>query len=176
MAVPSQKKTRHRGNAAVTGQHPHRQVWPRKRHNGFTLLEILVAFSIMAFSLAALYRASGNNVQQLTRAQVQVRAASLAQSLMALRDTVPASGWSASGVSAEFQWVIASSPYAGPSDLPDTKPGSNSGTAGGPSGPALVPLHQVEYTIEWREDTGVRQLKWRTLLPEAILPAPAEPT
>ena len=176
MVVPSQQKTPRHGDVAVARRGPLRHDRPKKRHHGFTLLEILIAFSIMAFSLAALYKASGNNVQQLTRAQVQIRAASLAHSLMALRDTVPASGWSASGVSAEFQWVIASSRYTGPLDLPDTKPDSNTGTAGLPGGPALVPLHQVEYTIEWREDTGVRQLKWRTLLPETIQPAQAEPT
>src|SRR5687768_4012142 len=104
----------------------------RARQQGFSLLEILVAFSIMAFSLAALYQASGGSVRTLGDMDSHQKAALLAQSLLDARDTVPDSGWNETGESAGLHWRVSSAPY--PTNVTD---------------PKAVPLHRVQITIGW---------------------------
>lgn len=55
-----------------------------KSHRGFSLLEILVAFSIMALALGALYHASGGSLRGAAEVERQSRALVLAQSLLTL--------------------------------------------------------------------------------------------
>ena len=79
---------------------------------GFSLLELLVAFAIMAMALGMLYRATGGSARSVVDIEAHQRAAVLAESLLALRDAVPPNGWSQSGQSAGFSWNIQSAPYA----------------------------------------------------------------
>ncbi|MDL2338721.1 MAG: type II secretion system protein [Pseudomonadota bacterium] len=116
---------------------------------GFSLLELLVAFSILALSLGVLYKASGGNVRNLQENELHQRAAVLAESLLSLRDTVPPGGWQDSGTSAGYAWRIRSSPYPTPvSSLTAPK------------------LHQVLMTIDWSSGSTPHQLELVTLLPE----------
>lgn len=78
---------------------------------GFSLLELLVAFSIMAMSLAALYHAVGTSVRGFSAAERHVKAALLAESLLALHDVVPAEGVQLTGTQgADFAWALSSAP------------------------------------------------------------------
>jgi general secretion pathway protein I len=120
-----------------------------RRQRGLTLLELLVAFAIMAMSLALLYRVMGGSARSVGDLDRYQRAVVLAQSLLALRDTVPEGGWQQSGESAGYQWHVESAPYAT-----------------GVSGPDIAPLHEVAISIAWADGERQRSLELSTLRPQ----------
>ena len=130
----------------------------RRSQRGFSLLELLVAFSILALSLGALYRASGGNVRNLQQSEQHQRAAALAESLLSLRDTVPPAGWDQSGTSAGYAWQIRSGPY--PTEV---------------TNPRAPKLHEVMIMIAWGSEASPHQLDVVTLLPEQQPIDPAGP-
>lgn len=126
---------------------------------GFTLLELLVAFSIMALALGLFYRALGGNARAVDQVQRYQGAVVLAQSILDLRDSVPAGGWNEEGDSGGYRWRVQSQPY--------------STDAQGPRVPAL---YQVSITIQW--DGGAaqaRSLALSTLRPERLPPVGPRP-
>lgn len=129
----------------------------RGRQRGFSLLELLVAFVIMAFSLGMLYQASGGTVRSLGDTDQYQRASMLAQSVLNSRDSVPEAGWAEAGQSAGFAWRVSSSPYA-----------TNFSGARAPA------LQQVQVVVGWTDRRGPRQLELNTLMPQAR-PAPGGP-
>lgn len=116
---------------------------------GLTLLELLVAFAIMAMSLGLLYRVMGGSARSAGDIERYQRAVVLAQSLLSLRDTVPEGGWQQTGESSGYRWQIQSAPYAT-----------------GLSGPTTPVLHEVSIAIVWSEDRRQRSLELTTLRPE----------
>lgn len=125
-----------------------------RRQGGFSLLELLVAFVIMAFSLGMLYQASGGTVRSLGDTDQQLRATVLAQSVLNARDSVPEAGWNESGQSAGFSWRVSSAPFR--TDVTD---------------PKVPPLQQVDIVVGWNDGRGPRQIELSTLLPQARPPA-----
>ena len=121
----------------------------RLKQQGVTLLELLVAFSIMALSLGMLYRASGSGARSIVEMERYQGAIVLAESLQFLRDAVPEQGWNQTGVSAGYSWVISSTPYATPVD-----------------GPAVAPLHEIKIVIVWADADRRRQIELNTLRPQ----------
>ena len=79
----------------------------QRRQRGFTILELLVAFAIMAISLGMLYRASGGSARSVGNMERYQRATVLAESILAMRDAVPEEGWSEAGQVAGFDWRVA---------------------------------------------------------------------
>lgn len=119
------------------------------RQRGFSLLELLVAFVIMALSLGMLYRASGSSARAVGVAEQNQRASMVAESILAMRDSVGPGGWQDAGETAGYSWRVASAPYAVPIESSD-KPR----------------LHEVGVIVSWQEGAIVKSLELQTLMPE----------
>lgn len=125
----------------------------RKGQRGFSLLEVMVAFAIMALALVILYRTSGGSVSAVVDAERYDRAVSLARSILATQDAVPAEGLSQEGEDAGLAWRLRSEPY--PAD------------GGG------VQLHLVEVSVVFPGGGGLRSFVLKTLLPQLNVPIKA---
>jgi general secretion pathway protein I len=123
----------------------------RSAQRGFSLLELLVAFAIMGLSLGILYRAAGSSARSVGDAAQYQSAVVLAESLMAVRESVPATGWNASGLSGPYSWSVQSALFP--------TPVSNANL----SAPRL---HEVVYAVTWQEGERSRRIDFVTLLPE----------
>lgn len=117
---------------------------------GFSLLELLVAFVIMAFSLGMLYQASGGTVRSIGDTEQQMRATVLAESLLNSRSSVAPEGWNETGQSAGLSWRVNSAPYVTDVD------------------PAKAPaLQRVLIVVGWSGRNGPREFEFSTLLPQS---------
>ena len=127
-----------------------------RQQSGFSLLELLVAFAIMAMSLGLLYRVAGGSARHVADVVQHQQATWLAESLLASHNSVGTTGWNEDGASAGLKWQVRSSPY-------------NSGV----TGPQVIPLHAIRLSISWTAGSRPGQLDLVTLLPERK-PQPGE--
>ena len=116
---------------------------------GFSLLELLVAFSIMAMSLGLLYRVAGGSARSVADISQHQHATVLAESILATRTSVRADGWNEEGDSAGFKWQVRSQAYST-----------------GLNGPQVVPLHEIQLQVTWPLGGRTGRLDLVTLLPE----------
>lgn len=108
---------------------------------GFSLIEVLVAFSIMGLSLGALYDVLGGSVRAVAQAERHTRAVLIAESVLARFDSIPPEGLDDAGASGEFSWQIQSVPVAPLEGRPDA-----------------WTLHQVVVDVQWDDGGGGVQL------------------
>ncbi len=128
----------------------------RKNQRGFTLLELMVAFAIMAISLGMIYRAMGGSASTAGNLAARQQAVMLAESLLQSKDSVTNEGWNDNGQEGNFNWQVASQLYG----VLDNTPGR-------------LKLHEISVTVSWPDGTKTRQVQTQTLLPQR-LPGPGE--
>lgn len=115
---------------------------------GFSLLELLVAFSILSLSLGLLYKAAGGVVRNVGDLDTQNQASALALSLLHSNDALDPSGWNESGATEAFAWQVRSRPYGG-----------------GTGGAEQVPFHAVSISIRAHAPPYREYVALQTLLP-----------
>jgi general secretion pathway protein I len=122
----------------------------RHAQAGFSLLEILVAFSILALSLGVLLEIFSTALRGVALSEHYTKAALLAESRLADlgADIALESGSFSSGEEEGYRWEVSVSPYAG-GDL-ETGPGY------------LEPL-AVKVLVSWGELGRERRIQVETL-------------
>lgn len=131
----------------------------RQAQHGLSLLELLVAFTIMAMSVGLLYRSMGGSARSVADMAKQQQAALVAESVLALRDAVTPEGWNETGTSAGFTWVVSSQPFVAALPWPLD-------VSGAPQPTDRVPLHEIRLSVFWADGHRPRQLDVTTLLPQ----------
>lgn len=122
----------------------------RTHQGGFSLLEVLVAFAIMAMALGALYQAAGQGVRATAIAENVLRATISAQSLLAAYPSLPAGGVHDSGATPDgMRWQVSSKPHT---DVLSTGGG--------------WPLYRLEAQLFWSDAGQERSFSLVTLVPE----------
>ena len=122
----------------------------RRRSGGFSLLELLVAFSIMAMSLTLLYRVTGGSASTVGETERYAGALMLAESLLESRDAVAPEGWIEAGEEAGYRWQVKSA------ELATDREGQ------------AVDLHRVQILVEWDASGRNRRFELVTALPGAL--------
>ncbi len=120
-------------------------MFPRQR--GFSLLEILVAFSVLALSLGVLMQIYGGAARNADLALNQMRALQLAQSLLAGASVVsPLAAGNKSGITEDgLRWEL------GVAEI-DTTPLTGGMSTQGPALP--LALCQLTATVSWGGEIG----------------------
>jgi general secretion pathway protein I len=109
---------------------------------GFSLLEMIVAISILALALGALYQAAGGATRNVRVDEKYAYGVELARSLLADNGGVPASGVNITGETVDgFDWSVTTRPTV----------------AGRPSDAAPV-LHEIEVRVNWRDGGKRREI------------------
>lgn len=123
-----------------------------KHQGGFSLLEILVAFAILALSLGVLLRIFGGGGQIAGLADDYARALGIAESLMASAgiETPLQPGETRGEIDENFHWTMKVTPF--PVDESVT----------GPFDQPFRP-HWVELSVEWGQDGEARRFELATL-------------
>ena len=126
----------------------------RRDPRGFTLLEVLVAFLIAAFALAALFSGglgglraaavSGRYTEAVSRAQSHLAAATTGDAL--------AAGDRQGDEGAGFHWRVRIVPAATAQPTPGSPPGN----------PVLA-LYAVSVAVAWTEDGHTRSVQLETM-------------
>lgn len=119
------------------------------REHGFSLIEVLVAFSIMALALGVLYQALGGSMRAAGEAERHVRAVLVAESILAQYDSVPPGGLDVSGIADGFDWHLRTAPVPPLDEHPDA-----------------WTLQNIEVEVSWEDRGAVRRFRLVTVRPE----------
>ena len=123
---------------------------PAAETAGFSLLEVLVALTVLSLSLGLLMQIFSAGLSNLSTADHRVRALAVAESVIAAQspDHLLRDGFTDRGSDGLYGWQIAVRPYA--IDLP-----------AGADTPFI--LYEIAAMVIWDEPAGERSLSLRTL-------------
>jgi len=126
--------------------------------SGFSLLEVLVALSIMAISLGVLYQTQIGATRNLSQSLALDRATLYGQSILANATGLAADHNTLEGSFDDgYRWQLSITPIDIPPPAPAEKP--------------VIPMLQLDLDIFWQEGNKERQLHLQSL----SRPAPSQP-
>jgi general secretion pathway protein I len=142
------------------------------RQRGFSLLEVVLAFVLLAVSLGILTAILGGGLAQVRQAGDASEASLHAQSLLAELGTLePIAPGQSTGTFAggRYRWQLDISEIEDPAPLPTP---ALPVSADGPESLSAPRLYRVRLRVGWGEDEFARELAFTTL--KARLPDPVE--
>jgi general secretion pathway protein I len=124
-----------------------------RRHRparGYSLLELLVAISILGLSLGALLRSSTTATRNVATDERYVYAVELSKSLLAQYSFVPADGFALAGeTSGGFRWRV------------DARPRARTGTSRFAAGT----LQDIQVAVSWQDGGRERSVELVSVVP-----------
>ncbi len=136
-----------------------------KRQRGYSLLEVIVAFALLAVALTLLLGTLSGAARQIHGADQRSRATLHAQSLLAvtgIESPLQLGRTQGQWEDGRYRWDLQIEPYVDPRSA-----ALQPATANVATGPTLV---QLTLQVQWGEGNGER-LQWRSL---RLLPSAAE--
>jgi general secretion pathway protein I len=110
------------------------------RQRGFSLLEILVAFSILALSLGVMMQIFSDAARNAGLAHDQAQATELARTLVSVAAAeLPQTTGERNGTENRFRWALRMEPYGA----------DDAGQAAQPVSPATLELWQITARVTW---------------------------
>jgi len=135
---------------------------PRQR--GFTLLEVMLAFVVLAVALGLLLGMLSRGLKQVTQSQAETEAALHAQSLLDALGTIEpleAGVREGSFEHGRYRWRLQVAPGADPAPSPPPEEGSPAPQPVAGSGAPL--LYRVVLEVEWGAAAPAQKLRFDTL-------------
>ena len=136
-----------------------------RRQRGYSLLEVIIAFALLALALTLLLGSLSGAARQVGQADVRSRATLYAQSLLAstgvespLQEGSTQGEWE----QGRYRWQLQVAPYQEPRNTT----GPVTQDVGGPT------LAQITLQVRWGPGNG-EQLQWRSL--RLLPPVPGAP-
>ena len=91
----------------------------RPGEEGYTLLEVLVAFVILSGAVIMSFRIFGDGLARLNAADRQIRMVATAQDLLSQLQLKPVlQPGTTSGISGDYAWTVTLTPYPGKDNAP----------------------------------------------------------
>jgi general secretion pathway protein I len=121
------------------------------KHHGFSLLEILIAFTILAFSLTILLRIFSTGVNSAVMSEEYTTAVQIAESLMAKTgaESRPKNGQNSGIENDKYRWEVSVRPF--------------NFVVGKFQMKATAELFKVDVMVNWGDDDNDRQVRLTTL-------------
>jgi general secretion pathway protein I len=135
-----------------------------RRQRGFTLLEVMVAFVLLAVALGLLLSILSRGLQQISRAQAETEATLHAQSLLdaiGTLETIEPGIRDGEFDRGKYRWRLQVSESPDPAPPPPPADGSPLPQAVETSGAPL--LYRIALEVEWGNRQGPQKLRFDTL-------------